>query len=385
MKVNHFTITQTKTETLYSADFILPRPLRGRKQRLALYLNRLLHPSLWKEKRSETYTLWFSLPIDLPQSPNFQDAFFLIATVMSQAMNQDLEFEGAVSREIVSKVQKLEEYFRFEKPPRHTQITIKEITENHYEKKGTAQFFSLGVDSFYTLLCHDVPSRPGRTLVFVEGCDIPLNKEAFLKVVHNNFQDVVKKTKTKGVTVRTNVKDLSEKIINWPQFHTTALAAIGTLLPFDTIFISGESFDWPDWGLRFGVDELFSSSYQKFQLVAHNTTRDTKIAALKKSPLLKTFLNHVRVCWKNVEQENVKYNCSACQKCLRTQLTFQALDMHETPTFQPYALQDLADVEIVGHVRNEWTILYMMLKKQKNVDPQLIHTLEQVLRKPIKV
>lgn len=389
MRVTNFSIEHHRHLTTFSADFSYDRPFARRLHKLRYVLTHLsktqfstmpLDPILTQRQR-----VWFSVPSTLANESSYQDAFFIVALILALKLQQKLEFEGSVSPGLVAKIPALEKYYRFESSPRRIPVTTAGMLSAPSSHRGHAQFFTLGVDSFYTLT-HLLKSKTTHPhLLFVDGYDIPVRQKKFLQLIHSHINTVATATGCTPVFMHSNLREFSDEIMNWGQFHVAALAAISYLLPYQQIALNGESFDWPDWGLRFGVDHLFSTSSQQLTLVGHHLTRDLKIKALKRSPFLRLFLEHVRVCWKNVDHSrSVKYNCSRCQKCLRTMLLFRALDLTETPTFEPLDLKALKKVDMVGHVRQEWTILYTLLLKKPQHNQDLLRVLTDVLQKPIR-
>lgn len=393
MKISNFTIEKLGSHTRFSADYIFSKPhaLASKQEIQSFYkqaiIDAIKHPLIFlKNGFTSKQTIWFIIPTEYAREDQFIDAMFILGVVMAFRQGEDLTVDEPISKEIIKKLDDIETFFRFEHEKRNISIMAQSKQPPQKKLKGDAQFFTLGVDSFYTLLCETSRQKKKHPhLLFIDGFDIPLDRRAFLKSVHANIDTVAKKIGSRAIFIESNLRDLSDKIVNWPQFHVVALSAVGMLLPFKKIVINGESFDWPDWGLRFGVDTLFSTSSRTFQLIGHNMTRDEKIKRLKKSVNFDLFLKYVRVCWKNVNYSNIPYNCSRCQKCIRTYLTCIALDVTKTPTFKPLSFADIRATEIVGHVRHEWTKLYEMLLKQSHTDPKLLSAIEYLLRKPTRV
>lgn len=388
MKVHNFAVTRGRHCVVFSADFTFAKPLGGRKERRAWYkktvIEALFHPLHFvKAGFSFTQKLWFRVPLPLSNSANPLDAFFILAVGMALFRGEDLHFDGEVSPEVVSKVEELRKYFEYGQTKREIKIayTTRASQKNHTEKVG--QFFTLGLDSFYTLLCALPDSgKEVQHLIYVDGYDVPLHKTAFLQTIHTHISEVAKKTKKTPLFIASNVRDVSDKVIGWGQFHVAALVAVGMLLPLEKIYISGESFEFRDWGLRFGADILFSTDERTFEFVAHDVTRDQKLIRLQRSPFFSLFLNHVRVCWENVLQDTVPYNCSVCQKCLKTQLMLMALTGEKLSTFTGFALSDLEKLRLAEHVRGEWKITLQLLKKHPKRYSKYIEAIEMVLRSP---
>lgn len=384
MRVYNFQQTEHKTTVTFSADFAFETLIDPRVTKKRFYFERfkrvLLHPAqVLKTGLSTVHTVYITVPKQFAIASQYEEAFFLPAALFANLTRENLIFQAPVSAELAQKVTALRENFRITTPP--SRITFQPQTDSHTTKHTqNAQFFSLGLDSFYTLLCNPTPIHNNH-LIFVAGFDIPLKQQRLLKRVCQGIEAVATTTVTTPVFVESNLRDLSDQMVNWARFHVTALTTVGSLLKFQTIAISGESFDWPDWGLRYGVDQLFSRLQQKVTLVGHAMTRDQKVMALTKSPYLDLMLKHLRVCWKNILQTEMEYNCSVCQKCVRTQLTLLACGITHPPTFKPLDPNVIANIELFTHVRNEWVILYELLKKHPSCDPAILKSIAVVLEK----
>jgi hypothetical protein len=389
MIVTNFTITKKREQTVFSADFIFKKKFNRRLHKIAYFI-RTIVKNIFVQRQfpkgifDQKNTVWFSVPTASASHSDYTDGFFIISTILALQLNEPLIFNASVSIELTKKIKRLEEYYRFERSPRFLKFKIKE-TKRMTTRSGSGQFFTLGVDSFYTAARTPNTSLKNSYFMYVDGYDVRLSQKNLLNAIHTRLEKVAQKTHRTPLFFQSNLRALSDQIMNWGQFHVAALAAAGTMTGLKKICINGESFDWPDWGLRFGVDDLFSTSSLKFQTIGHNITRDVKIKKILHSPWKKLFLKHVRVCWINITSNRSSYNCSRCQKCIRTKLTLDALGAKYTPTLKKIRLSDLREITLVGHVRHEWVILYEMLRHKTGADAALISTLEGVLRKPIRV
>lgn len=388
MRVAHFLVRKVNDETIFSADFIFKKHLGNKKARVISLVqsiwNAVKHPSNFYENGlTTTKHIWFSVPSKLANTIQYENAFYAIAIGLSTFLNEDLLFEGMISPDLIRRTSRIKKYFNYEKNRRNIKVSYQTGKSHSSSSEEVAQFFTLGVDSFHTLLCHQTSEKKPRYLIYVDGFDVPLNKVGFLEEIHHRITNVAQVTKNKPVFVKSNLREISDDIIGWGQFHVSALTAVGMLLICNKIYINGETFDWPDWGLRSGVDSLFSLNQTSFELVAHNVRRDITIKKISQSPFFSLFLQNVRVCWQNITIANTPYNCSSCQKCLRTQLTLLALGIPKTPTFQNFQISKLQDLSLNIHIYPEWQILYKLFKKQTPANLDLISAIKQLIDKPV--
>ena len=378
MRVTNFQIYKSGSNYKFSADFIFDYPsLSSRLANLSSFFDNHL---------GGRHTIWFKVPLTHADTDSYQDGFFTIAMAFAFIRHEDLIFEGKVKDSILAKYEEFKKYYAFDTGVEYNlKIYHQGIQENLPKKRGVAQFFTLGLDSFYTLLCHQPNYKKlKRDLLFVGGYDIPLEKRSFLNQIYRRIKVVAKQVGGREVFIETNLRVLSNPIVNWGRYHMSALATSAMFLNYKHVIINGESFEFPDWGLRHGIDELFSNNQTHFSYAAHNMTRDKKIRGLQKSPLFSLVIAHLRVCWENILSEPVPYNCSNCQKCIRTQLNLLGLGVNKLPTFKQINPGKLSSLTIVDHVQKEWQTLYKMLINKRDIDPKIISAIWTVLQKPLR-
>jgi len=299
---------------------------------------------LFKEKNAIIYSavfsfgffkrkkIWFRIPnfVSLDSSPD--NAFFVLSYVMSLVLGEDLYFEGVVSRKLNKNIKKINKHLGFSK----RKIKINVTRTIHEEKKGKAiaQFFTLGVDSFYTLINK---RREIQYLIFVDGFDVPIKPNKLKRIVHKGIKNIALKTNSKAIFMSTNIREISDRIMNWELFHGTALASAGLLFsPAKKIYInSSEAYLFNTvYGTGPKVDRLWTTERISFIPHGSKVSRIKKIEALVKSDMRNIVLKNLRACWKNVYNKRYSYNCSRCEKCVRTQLGFIAYGIESFPTFK---------------------------------------------------
>ncbi|HRN71182.1 MAG TPA: hypothetical protein PLS49_08440, partial [Candidatus Woesebacteria bacterium] len=297
-----------------------------------------------------------------------EDAFFVMAYPLALTLNETLYFNGSVSKLIFSNVPKVNKLLGLQKS--NSRITVTSTTDKqHTGKKASAQFFTLGIDSFHTLLTH----KPDY-LLFVEGFDVPLTHQELLHDIHSRIRTVAKKTNTTPIFVSTNVRHISDKIISWDLFFGAALATTGLLLSnkIERIWMNGSYFptDIIHGGTK-QLDPLWSTEYMQFLPTGYIETRFEKIQGMKKLLYFDLVQNHLRVCWKNIYDTDIKYNCSRCEKYLRTQFTLLACG-EKAQTFYKYNIESLPLLSVAPISLTQWKVAYSILKKNKKTDPRLL-------------
>jgi hypothetical protein len=250
--------------------------------------------------------------------------------------------------------------------------------------KKVAAFFSLGVDSFYTLLKNlNAEKGDGRIshLISVHGFDVPLeNQELFAKVAAG-VQTVADELGLRAIFVSTNLRALSNRFSGWGRYqHGAALASVGLCLQrlFRRIYIgSGTTYaDAFPWGSHPLTDPLWSTESLQFSFDGAEASRVQKIKwQVAQSDVA---LAHLRVCWEN---RGNRYNCCRCEKCLRTMLNLHVAGaLHRCKTFDPTI--DLARLRgIVVADANSATFMRENLKalEQSGQDCEMQQCLRQAL------
>lgn len=389
MRVTNFSVKREGDAVRFCADFVFARPIGGKRAQVFFWLQWLF---FFVFRPSHTIRfgyqvrqrIWFSIPNTVAVTANLADAFFIIAVPLAIAVQEPLVFDTAVSAELVSQLDQLHTYYHEVAPKK---IIVSVDSKQTHKKKPTAigQFFTLGVDSFYSLLQKKSHARTAKpTLIYVDGYDVPFYEKLFLKYIHKRIRTVARAASYQSVFVETNLRTVSDKIIGWGRYHVTGLVAVGHLLNIGTVRISGESFDAQDWGLRFGVDKLYTTQQRSIKLVAHAVPRLDKIKRLLASSLRQLFINNVRVCWENVRWAAIPYNCSVCQKCLKTQLSLLALGIKHPPTFDPISAKDIEKIQLVAHVQPEWHELLSAIQNNAQLPPDISSAIAKVLHKPVR-
>ena len=188
---------------------------------------------------------------------------------------------------------------------------------------GVGLFFSLGVDSYYSLL-KNLGEHPGDEksvthLISVHGFDVAFDgwDETFPPELLANFCRAADETGKTLIPVVSNVRRATELMAPWPMVHGGAMIGLALALGQGlrrVLVAASTTYDklYP-WGTHPVLDPLWST---EGLTVVHdgcemNTIDKTRVIA--DSPLA---LETLRPC----ADEGPEYNCGECLKCLRTML-----------------------------------------------------------------
>ena len=216
-------------------------------------------------------------------------------------------------------------------------------------RRPAACFFSLGADSYYTLLKNldgaVYGTSPTTHLLFVTGFDVRLGNAKLLQAVADNLAKAERATATTVLHIETNLRQLTDPIVPWNLFHGSAMASVGIALEraFEAIHIASScSYDdlFP-WGSHPLTDPLWSTTRLRLIHDGCEFTRAQKIANIARVPVVQETL---RTCWENRQN---RYNCGECDKCLRTMAVLHTEGVLEAMTTYPdsFPIEALANVK----------------------------------------
>ncbi len=194
--------------------------------------------------------------------------------------------------------------------------------------RGTALFFSGGVDSCFSLL--DVRPRLS-ALITLLGVDVPLSDQPATARLESMCRDVAAAKGLDPIVVETDVSRAFHPFAGWIEHHGSALAAIGHMLSdhFERVLIasSGNEATWnAPWGSHPALDPLLGSG--RLAVEHHGlVSRFDKIARIAGDTAL---MRALRVCNRS------HHNCGECDKCTFAMRSLEILGFDEANTFPPF-------------------------------------------------
>jgi hypothetical protein len=293
---------------------------------------------------ADPFLLWYRFPSVLKRYLNVQNGNPFLAALLVVAMQtgEALEVAAPVSASLLKGANKIQELLRSWNG-KLSQVEVRAPTqivepEQNRGNKGVGLFFSMGADSFYSLLkkmTHAEGIEGITQLIVIHGFDIyygKWNTKMYAEVLKTANQ-VASKLNVGIIPVATNIRDLSDPIVDWGSLYFgSALASIGLALDnmLDAVYISGGlTYDLlTPWGSHPALDPLWSTESLKFIHDGCEANRIEKIRFISKFPIA---LNALRVCFMNPDD---MYNCGQCEKCLRTMIALHIVGaLTRCPTF----------------------------------------------------
>jgi hypothetical protein len=281
-----------------------------------------------------TSRLWFQLPSDWPQTVR-GEPFLAAALLPAMASGQDVQVDASlpIDSDFLDGLKAIQQIFRHWGPALRHDFQVVDIAATLSPAPpgdGVGTFFSGGVDGTHTFL--EMPDRPTHA-VFVRGVDFQLDNPIYDEAFAQNKTWLA----SRGVPLigmNSNIRwVLREFGIRWNIGFGAGLAAFAHVLGFSKTYVAaGHTWSelWPD-GSHPATDKLWSSSTRKLVHHGRGQRRWQKLERIASEP---GALEILRVCWMDHG-----YNCSKCEKCLRTMVLLRLLKL-SAPHFAP--LQDLS-------------------------------------------
>jgi len=276
--------------------------------------------------------------------------FLAAALLPCMALGLDCRVDGVVSARLLQSVEGIQDIFCGWDPSFHkirvsaTDGASSSTVSYNVAERGTASFFSGGIDSAYTLSEH---RNEIDNLILIHGFDVDLDDLALRKQVSDKLHEFASETGKTLLEVETNVGAFLRRHVGWSFGHGPALATVGHLFAprLKRIFIPAthtEADDVP-WGSHPRIDPLWSSEALEFVHDGSDVTRVQKTEVVAAWPAA---MDCLRVCWKNT---GGVYNCGRCEKCLRTMVTLQMLGALEPQSVfdEPLDLDRVASLRLV--------------------------------------
>ena len=246
------------------------------------------------------------------------DPFIAALLLPSMHLGDTLSVESKASGKLLSALPNIMKLFRtFDNRLQPVQISTAGTEERATTPRGSALFFSGGIDSFYSLI--KLSDSPGELshLILVNGFDVSIRDTALCSKVYAAARDVAGNFEVSLIPVSTNLRSLTDHYVNWVFAFGPALASVGLSLQglFGRVYIAS---DLPNTlyptGSRPDLDPLWSTESTTFIHHGYETLKREKGKLVATNPLAQKYL---RVCWEN---RHGAYNCGRCMKCILTML-----------------------------------------------------------------
>ena len=283
----------------------------------------------------------------------------------------------SISRDLLHNIKKIEKIYNnwYHK---NTTINIQNYklltdTKQKITDNKKAIFFSLWVDSFYTLYKKKV-----KNLIFINWFDIRQKDKKLFNSVKYKFNKFCMKSNLNWIVVDTNIREFTERFYSWNFMFWSCLASVWLLLnDYNQYYISSRMDDniWYPWWSHKDTDYLRWNWKAKFIHYWSGVSRSEKIKFISEYDEIYDFL---RVCRKNYDY---KYNCGICEKCVRTMLDF--LKINKLNNFN--VLPKYFDVKLLNNidVTDANYLYYNNLLKDWNLNKKYLNIIQKKIKEYI--
>lgn len=293
--------------------------------------------------------------------------------------------DGSLSEQYLKKMCDLMKHYEDNYEDFHqVKITCKEVRNYTLKKQGgTATFFSGGVDSFYTLLkrINDI-----NILIVLYGFDIKLKdlgKIKKTKQATNNVADILNKDL---IEITGNITEIITDYCKWvTEGHGFALAAVSRALAgwLNVVYIPGTHSvnDKKSWGSTIFTDQQHSDDAISIIHDADQKERIEKLLYISENRLA---LENLRVCG-DVPYDGT-YNCSRCEKCVRTMLQLWSINkLDQVKTFHlPLTPKLVKKTLLIREGLKDYFKQALELgRKNKPNELEMLKAIEQSLARPV--
>ena len=275
--------------------------------------------------REQPFVLWFRLPADEASAVDVQngDPFVAACLLPAMSLGETLEIDAPLSEKRLDSVEELQSVYR-SWDRSLSRVDVRGAGTRHAPggPRRNGLFFSLGLDSFYSLLknVEEHPDDDDKTigdLIVVDGFDHRLDrpKSAIFPTIVANARTVAERLGKRVLPVETNVRALTDPLVNWAHLaHGAGMASVGLLLDraYCKVHVAsslGYACLIP-WGSHPLLDLLWSTEHLTLQHADGGVPNSEKAEYLGRHQLA---LDYLRVCPLN---RTVSYNCGECSKCL---------------------------------------------------------------------
>lgn len=280
----------------------------------------------YDDPRLESEIYWYEFPKELEEHiSEAGDAWLIVLLPLAFTINEPITLDRPVDPFLLENAFELLDAWKFWHPQLsriEIHAPIGEYQEKLVTRNRNAQFFSGGVDSFFTALRHG-PEDPRCTddLIFCWGFDVPLTNVDAITRLKDSLMRSTDKLHKNLIIVATNIRETQFGKLDWAHTsHGCAMASAGLhleplfqrlLIPSSDGYLEAEAY-----GSHAFTDHLFSTSNMHVIHDGSAFSRQQKTDLIAKYP---ETLDELRVCWQTFSDNN----CGCCEKCIRTMIDLE--------------------------------------------------------------
>jgi hypothetical protein len=291
--------------------------------------------TLGRTERDFPEYLWYRVPNHYGEFLTTQsDAFLVPGLLAGMYIEEDIEVRGTVSPRLAYHLDEYQHILNRRFPDHLHKIEVKyeRLAPLAASPKGVGTTFTGGVDSLFTLWEHLPQNQPDPDFqvthcLFIKGFDILHKEKAYYELLYEEFAKRLTRIGVELIPLETNIVSIIHMRMPLPFYYGPTILGAGISLAglFQRFYIPSS---WDYQKLKKGaftsdplVDSLLSTD--ALDIINHGTThrRVDKVEIIADWELAQELL---WVCTEAYFQ-NPHWNCSRCEKCVRTMIPLYAL------------------------------------------------------------
>ncbi|MFC1878656.1 hypothetical protein ACFLZW_01960 [Chloroflexota bacterium] len=279
--------------------------------------------------------LWYRAPERFGRYFSLQsDAFLVAALLGAMFYGEDIQVRGPVSPRLAYHLEEYQFVLNMRMPDELQKVSI------HYDRietqtnrpKAVGTTFTGGVDSLYTLWKHLPQNQPDPNYqvthtIFIRGFDILHTEKDNYQQLYNQFKGPLDELGIDLIELETNMISVTHNRLNPSYSYGPMIVSAGLVLAglFQRFYIPSS---WDYYNLKVNphtADPLVDGflSTDTLEIIHHGSTqrRVEKVAQIAEWELAQ------KVLWVCLEARfgEDTWNCSWCEKCVRTMIPLYAL------------------------------------------------------------
>jgi hypothetical protein len=295
---------------------------------------------------AESY--WYEFPEEFKDElSDAGDAWLIALLPLAVTVNEAITIDAPVDPLLLENAYELMDAWRFWHP--NLPLVSLDVPMSEYQVQLTSrtrngQFFSGGIDSFYTALRHgEHGARTSNDLIFCWGFDVPLTEVDAMDRLRDALSRTAGLLDRRLIIVATNIRETQFGRLDWGHFsHGCAMASVGLLLErvYRRLLIPSSDgyYEAEAYGSHAFTDHLFSTSNMQVIHDGAASSRQQKVELVARYPQA---LEGLRVCWQSLSDKN----CGQCEKCMRTMIDLDLCGvLSDVPAFE-HAQLDLKRIK----------------------------------------
>lgn len=332
------------------------------------------------ELNGKPFELFFESPNTM-LAPRLEGLLAMTLTAAMSSHCGTVRARGSVSPEFLQNLYKAQELLLSWRPSyqRVGYEGIEPVATSGSGGAGSGVFFSLGLDSFYSLFKHlDEITH----IIFIHGYDLALHERQLRQQTTEAVYRVASHFGKQVIEIETNARAFLEPLTRWVWSYGSTLACIGYLVsPYVRRLYIAASYTYqhnPPQGTHIDLDPLWGSPGLEF---IHDGLEAGRVQKARLVGEYDIALQTLRVCNNN---PNSQYNCGKCSKCVRTMATLQAAGVLERCTTFTNTLDMRQVARIDAHSPRERVFLEDILDEIKDTgrEPELAQAIMEAFNKP---